>query len=69
VPSVFFYVSGHGFGHTVRQIAIINALGARLPHLGIVIRTAAPRRLFDQSVRVPTTFIEGPRLKSWMKIL
>jgi L-arabinokinase len=60
VPSVFFYVSGHGFGHTVRQIAIINALGARLPDLGIVIRTAAPRRLFDQSVRVPTTFIEGP---------
>jgi hypothetical protein len=60
VPSVFFYVSGHGFGHTVRQIAIINALGARLPDLGIVIRTAAPRRLFDQSVRVPMTFIEGP---------
>jgi len=60
VPSVFFYVSGHGFGHAVRQIAIINALGARLPDLGIVIRTAAPRRLFDQSVRVPTTFIEGP---------
>ena len=29
VPSVFFYISGHGFGHTVRQIAIINALGAR----------------------------------------
>ncbi len=60
MPSVCFYVSGHGFGHAVRQIAIINALGARLPHLGIVIRTAAPRRLFDQSVRVPTTFIEGP---------
>lgn len=60
MPSVFFYISGHGFGHTVRQIAIINALGARRPDLGIVIRTAAPRRLFDQSVRVPTTFIEGP---------
>ncbi len=60
MPSVFFYVSGHGFGHAVRQIAIINALGARRPDLGIVIRTAAPRRLFDQSVRVPSTFIDGP---------
>ena len=60
MPSVFVYISGHGFGHAVRQIAIINALGARSPDLGIVIRTAAPRRLFDQSVRVPTTFIEGP---------
>ena len=60
MPSVFFYVSGHGFGHTVRQIAIINALGARVPDLGIVVRTAAPRRLFDQSVRVPITFLAGP---------
>ena len=60
MPSVFFYISGHGFGHTVRQIAIINALGQRSRDLGIVIRTAAPRRLFDQSVRVPTTFLEGP---------
>ena len=59
MPSVFFYVSGHGFGHAVRQIAIVNALGARRPDLGIVIRTAAPRRLFDQSVRVPMTFIAG----------
>jgi hypothetical protein len=60
VPSVFFYISGHGFGHTVRQIAVINALGAQRPDLEIVVRTAAPRRLFDQSVRVPITFLEGP---------
>jgi len=60
VPSVFFYISGHGFGHTVRQIAIINALGARLTTLDIVVRTSAPRRLFDQTIRVPITFLEGP---------
>ena len=59
MPSVFFYISGHGFGHTVRQIAIINALGARARNLDIVVRTAAPRRLFDQSVLVPMTFLEG----------
>jgi hypothetical protein len=60
VPSVFFYISGHGFGHTVRQNAIINALGKRLPGLDLVISTSAPRRLFDQSVRVPFAFIERP---------
>ncbi len=60
MPSVFFYISGHGFGHTVRQNAILNALGKRLPGINLVISTAAPRRLFDQSVRVPFTFIERP---------
>ena len=60
MPSVVFYISGHGFGHTVRQNAIINALGRRLPTLELVISTSAPRRLFDQSVRVPFTFIERP---------
>lgn len=59
VPSVFFYISGHGFGHTVRDIAVINALGARLPECEMVVRTSAPRRLFDQSVRVPIRFLEG----------
>ncbi len=60
MPSVFFYISGHGFGHTVRQVAIINALGARLPSHHLVVCTAAPRRLFDQTVRVPFTFIDRP---------
>ena len=53
MPSVVFYISGHGFGHTVRQIAIINALGARLPAADLVVCTSAPRRLFDQTVRAP----------------
>ena len=32
-PSVFFYVSGHGFGHASRQIEVINALGALRPDI------------------------------------
>jgi len=60
VPSVFFYISGHGFGHTVRQNAIINTLGKRLPSVDLVISTSAPRRLFDEYLRVPFTFIERP---------
>ncbi len=59
MASVFFYISGHGFGHTVRQIAVINALGTVSPGLEVVVRTSAPRRLFDQTVRVPLTFLEG----------
>ena len=37
----------------------MNALAAARPDLSIVIRTAAARRLFDQTVRHPFVFIEG----------
>ena len=56
---VFFYVSGHGFGHASREIEIINAFGERLPGCPIVVRTSAPRWLFERTVRVPFTFIDG----------
>lgn len=59
MPAVFFYISGHGFGHATRDIAVINALGQRLLDHDIVVRTSAPRRLFDQTVRVPIRFLEG----------
>lgn len=51
--TVVFYISGHGFGHASRDIEVINALGARAPETRIIIRTSAPRWLFDLSVRVP----------------
>jgi hypothetical protein len=60
VPAVFFYISGHGFGHASREIEVINALGARLPDHRIVVRTSAARWIFDRTVRVPFTLIEGP---------
>ena len=59
MPSVFFYVSGHGFGHASREIEVINALGRHLPAAGIVVRTAAERWLFDRTAG-PLTLIEGP---------
>jgi hypothetical protein len=53
-PSVVFYISGHGFGHTVRQIEIINALQAIAPpELRIVVRTSAPAWLFARTVTGP----------------
>jgi hypothetical protein len=59
VAAVFFDISGHGFGHAAREMAAINALGVRLPDYEIVVRTSAPRWLFDQTVRVPIRFLEG----------
>lgn len=69
MPSVVFYISGHGFGHASRQIEIINQLGSRLaprgaardlaPGVAIVVRTSAPRWLFDRTCRVPIAFAEG----------
>lgn len=39
-------------------MAVINALGPRLPDHDLVVRTSAPRRLFDQTVGVPIRFLE-----------
>ena len=59
MAAVFFYISGHGFGHASRQIEIVNALGARRPDLDIVVRTSAARWLFDLTVRGPITLLRG----------
>ena len=46
-PVIFFYISGHGFGHASRQIEVMRALCERRPDLRLVVRTSAPRWLFD----------------------
>lgn len=56
MPSVVFYVSGHGFGHAARQIEIINTLASVAPELTIAVRTGAPRWLFDRTVRATIDF-------------
>jgi len=56
VNPIVFYVSGHGFGHASRDIEVINALHARRPDLAVVVRTAAPRWLFDLTLRRPVEF-------------
>jgi hypothetical protein len=59
VPSVFFYISGHGFGHASRQIEVISALARLAPDVSIVVRTSASRWLFDHTLRTPFTWLEG----------
>ena len=46
VASIVFYVSGHGFGHASRSTELIRTLVAGWPDAPVVVRTAAPRRLF-----------------------
>ena len=54
--AIVFYVSGHGFGHAVRTIEVINAILAKRPETRIGVRTAAPRWLFDLTVKGKVTF-------------
>ena len=56
VRPVVYYISGHGFGHASRSIEVVNALLAARPDLPVHIRTAAPRWLFDLTVRGPFTY-------------
>ncbi|MCL4813282.1 MAG: hypothetical protein KJ061_12380 [Vicinamibacteraceae bacterium] len=55
MATVVFYVSGHGFGHAARDIEVANALGARRPDTQILVRTSAPRWLFDLTARHTVT--------------
>jgi hypothetical protein len=52
VPIVF-YISGHGFGHASREIEIVNAIFAQRPDARVLVRTSAPRWLFDRTLRGP----------------
>lgn len=58
--TVCFYISGHGFGHAVRQIAIINTLLARTAGaLRVLVRTSAPAWLFERTVTGPFRLVPG----------
>ena len=60
MPSICFYISGHGFGHASRQIEIVNALGARVPEdVHILLRSTAASRLFERTIDVPFTLLAG----------
>jgi L-arabinokinase len=50
LPTIVFYISGHGFGHASRDIEVINAILARRDDVRVIARTAAPRWLFEQTI-------------------
>jgi hypothetical protein len=52
IPSypIVFYVSGHGFGHTSRTTEVIHAVLRVLPQAPIIVKTSAPKRLFERTL-------------------
>jgi L-arabinokinase len=53
-----FYISGHGFGHASRSIEVIRALMATRPQPRVVVKTMAPRWLFDVA-KIPGLLYEA----------
>lgn len=60
MPSVVFYVSGHGFGHASRETEVIHAFAERRPDWTIVLRTSVSPALLARSLHVPFTLLDGP---------
>jgi hypothetical protein len=52
--NIAFFISGHGFGHGVRQSALIDALP---PQVGVTIFTSLPERFFREELRRPFRLI------------
>ena len=61
---IVFYVSGHGFGHASRSIELIRALLTRRPDARVVVRTAAPRRLFTAMADAPAPTVDVQALEA-----
>lgn len=61
--TLVFYISGHGFGHASRDIEVINHLAAADAGLRILVRTTAPRWLFDLTVRPGAATVEYQTLE------
>jgi L-arabinokinase len=48
---IVFYVSGHGFGHTSRAVEVMHALLDARPEATLTVKTSAPRRFFERTLR------------------
>jgi len=49
--TLVFYISGHGFGHTTRNLEVIRHLQRLQPDCRIVIRSSVPQWFVERSVR------------------
>ena len=47
MPTIIYYISGHGYGHSKRSIELIKTLMRKNPELFFHIRTDAPRWIFE----------------------
>jgi L-arabinokinase len=58
MPDIVFYVSGHGFGHAVREAEVVRALLELDPTIEVQVRTTAPAFLFPERARVVETSLD-----------
>ena len=52
MAGIFYYVSGHGYGHAVRSAQVIAAIVQQAPEIPIWVRTTAPAWIFPSGVQV-----------------
>jgi len=50
---LFFYISGHGFGHAARATQVVNTLARLEPAVRIVIRASVPEWFLRASLQTP----------------
>src|SRR4026207_2588344 len=53
-----FHLAGHGCGHASRTVEVIHALLRARPATRVVVRTSAPRRLFERTLQGQIEFVE-----------
>jgi len=50
MPGIILYVSGHGYGHATRSLALAEALRRLRPSLPLHVRTQAPHWIFTEEL-------------------
>jgi hypothetical protein len=56
---VFFYISGHGFGHASRALQVVNALARLEPSVRVTLRTSVPEWFLRASLDVSAQILAG----------
>jgi len=52
MPLIWCAISGHGYGHAAQVVPVLNALGALLPGLTAILRTAVPASFFRDRLTI-----------------
>jgi UDP:flavonoid glycosyltransferase YjiC (YdhE family) len=47
LSSILYYITGHGFGHTVRSVQVLRSLKGARPELSLEVRSTAPEWLIE----------------------
>ncbi len=53
MPLIWCSISGHGYGHAAQVVPVLNALGQRVPHLKVLLRTSVPATFFQPRLALP----------------